>query len=114
MLAEAHSLRYFIHSCESMMYHDLRQLYWWPRINRDIVEYIPKWHTYHKVNDGHQRAMNLLPRIPILERKWERIAIDFVVVLSKSLGKHDSIWVITDRLTKLAYFIFVRVDFNSK
>ena len=47
--------------------------------------------------------------MPIPEWKWERIAMDFVVGLPKTLGKFDSILVIVDRLTKSAHFIPVKV-----
>ncbi|XP_069142902.1 uncharacterized protein, partial [Solanum lycopersicum] len=53
-------------------------------------------------------------RMPIPEWKWERIAIDFVVGLPKTLGKFDSIWVIVDRLTKSAHFIPVKVTYNAE
>ncbi|WMV29097.1 hypothetical protein MTR67_022482 [Solanum verrucosum] len=43
--------------------------------------------------------------MPIPEWKWERIAMDFVVCLPKTLGKFDSIWVVVDRLTKSAHFV---------
>ena len=46
----------------------------------------------------------------ITERKLERIAMDFVVGLAKTLGNLDSIWVIVDRLTMSTHFILVRVD----
>ena len=52
--------------------------------------------------------------MPIPEWKWERIAMDFVVGLPKSLGKFDSIWVIVDRLTKSAHFIPVKVTYNAE
>ncbi|KAH0781418.1 hypothetical protein KY290_001016 [Solanum tuberosum] len=52
--------------------------------------------------------------MPIPERKWERIAMDFVVGLPKTLGKFDSIWVVLDRPTKSAHFIPVRVDYNMQ
>ena len=48
--------------------------------------------------------------MPIPEWKWERIAMDFVVGLAKTLGRFDSIWVIVDRLTKSAHFIPVKVS----
>ena len=50
--------------------------------------------------------------MPIPEWKWERIAMDFVVGLPKTLRKFDSIWVIVDRLTKSAHFIPVKVTYN--
>ena len=52
--------------------------------------------------------------MPIPEWKWERIAMDFVVGLPKTLGKYDSIWVIVDRLSKFAQFIPVKVTYNAE
>ena len=49
--------------------------------------------------------------MPIPEWKWERIAIDFVVGLPKTLGRFDSIWVIVDRLTMSAHFIPVKTTY---
>jgi hypothetical protein len=40
--------------------------------------------------------------------KWDEIAMDFVVDFPKTLKGHDSIWVIVDRLTKVAHFLPVR------
>ncbi|GJY06984.1 putative reverse transcriptase domain-containing protein [Tanacetum coccineum] len=40
--------------------------------------------------------------------KWERITMDFVTKLPKTLSGHDTIWVIVDRLTKSAHFIPTR------
>ncbi|XP_055830900.1 uncharacterized protein LOC129899929 [Solanum dulcamara] len=40
--------------------------------------------------------------------------MDFVVGLSKTLEKHDSIWVVVDRLMKSTHFILVRVDYNAQ
>ncbi len=40
------------------------------------------------------------------------MAMDFVVGLSIASNKHDSIWVIVDRLTKTAHFIPVRANYS--
>ena len=52
--------------------------------------------------------------MPIPEWKWERIAMDFVVGLPKTMGKYDSIWVIVDRLTKSAHFIPIKITYNAE
>ena len=62
----------------------------------------------------HQRPGGTLQKMPIPEWKWERIAMDFVVGLPKTLGKFDSIWVIVDRLTKSAHFIPVKLTYNAE
>jgi transposase InsO family protein len=40
--------------------------------------------------------------------------MDFIVGLPNTSQKHDSIWVIMDRLTKTAYFIPVHTTFTAK
>jgi hypothetical protein len=42
--------------------------------------------------------------------KWEDIIMDFVVGLPKTSKRYDSIWVIVDRLTKMAHFLPVKTD----
>nr|GEZ54046.1 putative reverse transcriptase domain-containing protein [Tanacetum cinerariifolium] len=44
--------------------------------------------------------------------KWERITMDFVTKLPRTSNKHDTIWVIVDRLTKSAHFIPTRETEN--
>ena len=38
--------------------------------------------------------------------------MDFVVGLSLTKRKHDSVWVLVDRLTKSAHFLPVRTDYS--
>jgi hypothetical protein len=42
------------------------------------------------------------------EWKWEEIAMDFIMGLSRTQSGYDSIWVIVDRLTKVSHFIYVK------
>ncbi|GJW88420.1 putative reverse transcriptase domain-containing protein [Tanacetum coccineum] len=39
IMDEAHTTRYSVHSGANKMYYDLRDLYWWPGIKRDIADY---------------------------------------------------------------------------
>nr|GEY93042.1 putative reverse transcriptase domain-containing protein [Tanacetum cinerariifolium] len=58
-----------------------------------------------RVKAEHQKSSGLLqqPKIPVW--KWERITMDFVSGLPRTSGGHDTIWVIVDRLTKLAHLL---------
>jgi hypothetical protein len=42
------------------------------------------------------------------EWKWEEIGMDFIVGLPRTRDGYDSIWVIVDRVTKVAHFIPVK------
>ncbi|GKB98741.1 putative reverse transcriptase domain-containing protein, partial [Tanacetum coccineum] len=55
-----------------------------------------------------QKPSGLLIQLEIPIWKWERITMDFVTKLPKTSYRHDKIWVIVDRLTKLAHFIPIK------
>jgi hypothetical protein len=49
-----------------------------------------------------------LQSLPIPTWKWEDISMDFIVGLPRTAKGYESIWVIVDRLTKIAHFLPVR------
>jgi hypothetical protein len=57
------------------------------------------------VKAEHQRPARSLQPLNIPEWKWDQIAMEFVVGLPKALDGQVSIWVVIDRLTKIAHFI---------
>ncbi|KAH0745920.1 hypothetical protein KY285_007577 [Solanum tuberosum] len=114
LLVESHGSRYSIHPGVTKMYRDLKRIYWWSGMKKDIAEFVVKCQNCQQVKYEHQRPAGLLQRMPISEWKWERIVMDFVVGFPKTLGKFDSIWEVVDRLTKSAHFISVRTDYNAE
>ena len=93
LMDEAHKSRYSIHPGADKMYQDLRSLYWWPGMKKDIALYVAKCLTCSKVKAEHQRPSGLLvqPEIPVW--KWENISMDFITKLPRTPCKHDIIWV---------------------
>ncbi|XP_070005791.1 uncharacterized protein [Nicotiana sylvestris] len=57
---------------------------------------------------------HLLQQMTIPEWKWDRITMDFVVKLPRTLQKFNVVWVIVDRLTKSAHFILVVTTYTSE
>ncbi|KAL0446069.1 UNVERIFIED_CONTAM: Transposon Tf2-11 polyprotein [Sesamum latifolium] len=74
-------------------------------MKRDISEYVSKCITCQKVKAEHQKPGGWLQLLKILEWKWEHVTIYFVVGLPRTRLGHNAIWVVVDRLTKLAHFI---------
>jgi hypothetical protein len=87
------------------MYHDLRQQFWWTRINYEIDCYVSECDTCHKVKVDYMKPERLVQPLSILVWKWDDISMDFIMSLLLSAHKCESIWVIVDRLTKSAHFI---------
>jgi hypothetical protein len=46
------------------------------------------------------------------EWKWDEIAIDFIMGLPRTQLGYDSIWVIVDRMIKVANFIPVKTTYS--
>jgi hypothetical protein len=87
------------------MYKDLKTRYWWYDMKRDISEYVSLCDTCQRVKAEHQRPAGLLQHLKIPEWKWEKIGMNLIVGLPRTQAGYDSIWVIVDRLTKVAKLV---------
>ncbi|GJU71437.1 putative reverse transcriptase domain-containing protein [Tanacetum coccineum] len=114
IMDEAHTSRYSVHPGTDKMYYNLRDLYWWPGMKRDIAEYVSKCLTCSKIKAEHHKPSGLLHQPEIPEWKWEKITMDLVTKLPKSSSGYDAIWVIVDRLTKSAHFLPIREDYKTE
>ncbi|KAL0295738.1 UNVERIFIED_CONTAM: Transposon Tf2-12 polyprotein [Sesamum calycinum] len=109
ILQEAHNAPYAMHPGTTKMYRNLKPYYWWQTMKKDVAEFVAKCMTCQQVKAEHQAPAGKLRPLSIPEWKWEKITMDFVVGLPRTLRKHDAIWVIVDRLTKSAHFLPIRL-----
>uniref|UniRef100_A0A803K5R9 Gypsy retrotransposon integrase-like protein 1 n=1 Tax=Xenopus tropicalis TaxID=8364 RepID=A0A803K5R9_XENTR len=78
--------------------------FFWPGMSRDCMKYVTSCQTCARFKDTHSRPMGLLQPLPVPEKPWERISMDFIVELPKS-GGFNTIMVVVDGFTKMAHFI---------
>ena len=76
-------------------------------MKRDIATFIACCDSCQRIKAEHQKLAGLLQPNKI-EWKWDEIGMDFIVGLPQSRHGNDAIWVIIDRLTKVAHFIPVK------
>ncbi|GJW79500.1 putative reverse transcriptase domain-containing protein [Tanacetum coccineum] len=69
---------------------------------------------FPEIKAEHQKPSGFLQQPEIPEWKWEKITMDFVTKLPKSSSRHDTIWVVVDRLTKSAHFLPIREDYKME
>jgi hypothetical protein len=110
ILDEAHLSCYSIHPRSTKMYHDLKQHYWYTKMKIEIARYVARCDTCIRVNAIHMKIVGPLQSLPIPTWKWKDISMDFIVGLPRTAKGFDSIWVIVDRLTKIAHFLPVKTD----
>ncbi|WVZ52135.1 hypothetical protein U9M48_003223 [Paspalum notatum var. saurae] len=113
ILSEAHDTTYSIHPGSTKMYYDLKERFWWYGMKRAVAEYVAICDTCQRVKAEHQRPAGLLQPLKVPEWKWEEITMDFIVGLPRTQKGYNSIWVVVDRLTKVAHFIPVNTTYSG-
>jgi hypothetical protein len=113
ILKEAHDSDYSIHPGSTKMYQDLKRKYWWYGLKRDVAAHVAMCDVCQRVKAEHQRPAGLLHPLKIPEWKWEEIGMDFITGLPRIQKGYDVIWVIVDRLTKVAHFIPVKTTYKE-
>jgi hypothetical protein len=52
---------------------DLKEIFWWNNMKREIAKYVSECHTCQKVKAKHQILAGKLQPLPIPMWKWEEI-----------------------------------------
>jgi hypothetical protein len=113
ILKEAHDSAFSIHPGSTKMYQDLKHKYWWYGKKKDVAAHVALCDVCQRVKAEHQRPAGLLQPLQVPEWKWEEIDMDFIVGLPRTRDGYDSIWVIVDKLTKVAHFIPVKTTYSG-
>ena len=112
ILKEFHCSRFAVHPGGTKMYQDLRRQYYWSGIKRHVGDFVRRCFTCQQIKSEHQKPAGLLQPLEVAEWKWEHVTMDFVTHLPRTQQKHDTVWVIVDRLTKSAHFLAMRMTFS--
>jgi hypothetical protein len=83
-------------------------------MKREVARYVSECDTCQKVKANYMKPGGLLQPLSILEWKWDDISMDFIVGLSLTARKYDSIWVIMDRLSKSTHFIPIHTRYDAR
>jgi hypothetical protein len=100
------------HPGVTKMREDLKPLFFWKGMKADIVNYVARCLECQQVKAEHRHPTGLLQPHAIPESKWEVISMEFIVGLSLTARRHDSIFVVVDTLMKSAHFIPVRMMYQ--
>ena len=114
ILEEGHRSGMSIHPGATKMYHDLKKLFWWPGMKKEIAEFVYACLICQKSKIEHQKPSGVMQPMFIPKWKWDSISMDFVSGLPRTPKNCEAIWVVVDRLTKSAHFIPVRMDYSME
>ena len=86
--------------------------FFWPGMRQDIYDFVDSCDTCPRIKAPRHKPFGLLQPLPIPNRPWSSLSMDFIVKLPLSSG-FDSIFVVVCRLTKQAHFIPCNETINS-
>ena len=113
ILKEAHESPLAAHPGYQKMFASLKEKFFWPRMKKDALEYCKQCLICQKVKAERVKIPGKLQPLDIPQMKWECISMDFITALPKVTGNFDSIFVVTDKLTKIIHLISTRTTASA-
>ncbi|KAL4020665.1 hypothetical protein IC575_019446 [Cucumis melo] len=105
LLTEVHSSPFTMHPGSTKMYQDLRGVYWWRNMKREVADFVSRCLVCQQVKAPRQRPAGLLQPLSVPGWKWKSVSMDFIIGLPRTLKGYTVILVVVDRLTKSAHFV---------
>lgn len=90
----------------------IKHSFYWINIHRSVNEVLQQCDICQQYKIDCMKPVGLLQPLPIPNRMWTDISMDFIEELSLSNG-HTVIVVVVDCLTKYAYFILLKHPFTT-
>lgn len=113
LLRQCHDKPAAGHPGRSKTYELLSREYYWPGMYRYVEQWTQNCHTCRRITPSREARQGILRPLPVPERSWQDISMDFITHLPPSHG-YDAILVVVDRLTKMKHFITCKGTCNAE
>jgi hypothetical protein len=112
VLAENHDSKVAGHFGQFKTMERLRQNFFWSKMDEDAKDYVRSCDVCQRDKTSRHKKYGLLQPLDIPHQPWRSIAMDFITGLPESNG-YTQIWVVVDRLSKMAHFIPMKTGEES-
>jgi hypothetical protein len=114
LMREVHDVKIGGHVGMNKTVEILKRKFYWPKMQYHVQRYIASCQKCQENKSNNASPIGLLSPLPIPNRKWEVVTIDFITSLPMTKNKYDAIMVVVDKLTKMVHFIPCTIDINAK
>ena len=105
LLEELHSSAAAGHLGSAKTYERVTRRFWWPGIRADVMEYCSKCIPCQQNKSSRNAKQGIMHPVPIPDRRFGTISVDFVTGLPLSYAGHDAVMTITDKYSKIVRLV---------
>jgi len=101
------------HFRQDKTFAQVNTFYYWPKMHTDVKRFVEKCRICQHAK-GRSYNIGLYQTLPIPDRPWDGLSMDFVLGLPKTQRGNDSVYVVVDRFSKMADFIACNKTSDAK
>jgi len=105
LLHDAHDSAIAGHFGFEKTYGHLHSRFFWPSMAKDTRLYVQTCESCQRCKPSNQAPAGLLQPLPIPDRPWQTVTMDFVGPLPKTPRGYNAITVFVDKLSKQVHFV---------
>ena len=105
ILRELHDPPYSGHGGVAKTHHSVARSFWWQTLRADVKRYVDTCLTCQRDKASTQKPAGLLQPLPIPDRNWSEMGMDFITGLPWTKHGHNAILTFVDRLSKMCHFV---------
>ena len=104
LLQENHDCITARHPGRDRTFWNLSKHFYWPGLGKSVKEFVRTCDTCQRHKSARTRV-GLLQPLPVPERPWETISMDFIMGLPRTARHHDAVFTFVDKMTKYVHVI---------
>ncbi|GJP38139.1 hypothetical protein CLOM_g22577, partial [Closterium sp. NIES-68] len=105
LLEEYHDVLYAGHFGSNKTLTGIAKHYYWPHLAEDVQKFVTSYDTCQRMKSSKEKKAGLLQPLPVPEKPWQVVSLDFITGLPPTSSGHDAILVVIDKLSKMGHFI---------
>ena len=113
IMTELHATPLAGHLGMDKTYEKIARRYYWPDMEVIVRAFVRTCPECQRNKPSYMKKVGLLKPMPIPERRWSSVNVDFIVHLPRTPRGNDSIMVVVDRLSKRCHLIATQVTITA-
>ncbi len=93
---------------------NINEHYWWPRMQRDIIQFVKVCPTCQRDRKPTQKPAGELQSLAVPRDTWTSISMNFITGLPTTKRGKNAIMVVVDRMSKMVHLIANTTDLNAQ